>query len=31
LLSLYDWAKVVVITVLLASTLHVLLERHRRS
>jgi hypothetical protein len=31
LLSLYDWAKVLVITILLASTLHILLERHRRS
>jgi hypothetical protein len=30
LLSLYGWLKVLVISLVLAATLHVLLERHRR-
>jgi hypothetical protein len=30
LLSLHAWGEVIVISILLAATLHVLLERHRR-
>jgi hypothetical protein len=31
LLSLHAWGEVIVISILLAATLHVLLERHRRN